>query len=298
MHAWLHHVEVLVPDLAASLDYHQDVLGLTLLSQEHPKAYLSCAHDPSIDLCLTEGGTGLGHVAFAVPDRHALDAYAQRLRLHNLTLATASDPEPGIAYSVQFTLPSGHTMEFVVPSPLESPRYTYSHPAIRHFSHTHTSLLLDLDHVTIRHSDVESVATFLRDVLGFHIPDVRLTREGRWRGAWLHLSDQHHDLAVLLGSDGETLDHIAFRVAGIESMKILADTLATRGEKIEVGPGRHSIGGNLFLYFWTPDGNRYELSAEMALVTNRAVPTTVWGDSPDLFSPWGIHPPETFRKGS
>ncbi|MCM8750511.1 VOC family protein [Thermomicrobiaceae bacterium CFH 74404] len=298
MRPWLHHVEVRVPDLQAALAFHQDVLQLTLVEQQDDTAYLACGHDPSIDLCLSSGGTGLGHVAYAVPDAETLAAYAERLSQNGVPYIHVTDAEPGIAAAVRFSLPSGHGVEFVVPTPISAASYSYAHPAVRCFPESRSSLLLDLDHVTLRHTDVQAVASFLRDVLGFHLPDVRLTGDGRWRGAWLHLTDQHHDLAVLLGNDGETLDHIAFRVAGIEAMKAFADMLAAQGGKVEVGPGRHSIGGNLFMYFWTPDGNRYELSAEMALVANRAAPTTFWGDSPDLFSPWGIRPPESFRKGS
>lgn len=298
MRPWLHHVEVRVPDLPAALAFHQDVLQLTLVEQQDTTAYLSCAHDPSIDLCLSSGGTGLGHVAYAVPDSETLAAYAERLRQDGVPFIEVSEAEPGIAAAIRFSLPSGHGMELVVPAPASETAYSYAHPAVRCFPDSRPSLLLDLDHVTIRYTDVQAAASFLRDVLGFHLPDARLMPDGRWRGAWLHLTDQHHDLAVLLGNEGETLDHIAFRVAGIDAMKAFADTLASHGGKVEVGPGRHSIGGNLFLYFWTPDGNRYELSAEMAIVANRSAPTTFWGDSPDLFSPWGIRPPESFRMGS
>ena len=298
MRPWLHHVELRVPDLPASLEFHQYILGLTVIARDTKSAYLACAHDPSVDLCLTEGGTGLGHIAYAVPDGDMLALFRERLQQCNAATMSISNHEPGIGQAIRFHLPSGHTMELVVADHLERTPYSYSHAAINCLKANRYSLLLDLDHVTIRHTDVKEVATFLRDVLDFHIPDVRLLPDGRWRGAWLHLSDQHHDLAVLLGAEGETLDHVAFRVAGIESMKILADTLASYGYKVEIGPGRHSIGGNLFMYFWTPDGNRYELSAEMAQVTNRSIPTTFWGDSPELFSPWGLRPPESFRKGS
>jgi catechol 2,3-dioxygenase len=298
MGPWLHHVEVRVPDLPASIAFHQEVLQLTLVEQQEGTVYLACGHDAGIDLCLSPGGTGLGHVAYAVPDSETLTAYAERLRQHGVSFIEMREAEPGIAAALRFSLPSGHSMEFVVPTPLAKQSYSYVHPAVRCFPNAGASLLLDLDHVTIRHTDVQVVASFLRDVLGFHIPDARLMADGRWRGAWLHLSDQHHDLAVLLGNEGETLDHIAFRVAGIDAMKTFADNLASHGGKVEIGPGRHSIGGNLFLYFWTPDGNRYELSAEMAVVTNRSAATTFWGDSPDLFSPWGIRPPESFRAGS
>jgi catechol 2,3-dioxygenase len=298
MSLWLHHVAVRVPDLDNALHFHQRVLGLSTINQEARTAYLGCGYDPDIDLCLVEGGTGLDHVAYAVTDESALQSLLQRLRQQGIVLAELSDPEPGIREAMRFTLPSGHSMEFVVLSQRQERKYTYPHPCTAYSTEPRTSLLLDLDHVTLRTPDVQALAVFLRDALGFHIPDVRLTSTGRWRGAWLHSSIQHHDLAILQGEPSESLDHVAFRVSGIEVMKLFADLLAIHGRTVEVGPGRHSIGGNLFLYFWTPDGNRYELSAEMALIPDRSLPTTFWGDSPDLFSPWGMRPPESFRNGS
>jgi catechol 2,3-dioxygenase len=298
MALWLTHVGVRVPNLQDSIEFHTSVLGLTVLSRESDRAYLSCGYDRSVDLCLVTGGTGLDHVAFGVTDERELDTIASRLLDHGAELVPSASPEPGVNKATRLRLPSGHLLEFVIIEPDPEQRFTYPHPAAPPITHRSVVLLIDLDHVTLRHTDVSGLALFLQNSLGFHIPDARLMPDGQWRAAWLHVTSQHHDLAIIRGDAGETLDHVAFRVSGIETMKYLADRLASFGMTIEVGPGRHSIGGNLFTYFWTPDGNRYELSAEMAMVSNTASPTRFWGDDPGLFSPWGIRPPESFRKGS
>jgi len=298
MALWLAHVGIRVPNLQDSIAFHTSVLGLTLLRQEEHSAYFSCGYDHAFDLSVVPGGTGLDHVAFAVSDARELDALASQLLVRGAELAPDPAPEPGVTQATRLRLPSGHHLELVVLEQHTEQAFSYPHPALPPTRLDSVSLLLDLDHVTLRHTDVSSLAAFLRDSLGFHIPDARLLPNGQWRAAWLHVTSQHHDLAIIRGDEGETLDHVAFRVSGIETMKLLCDRLASYRIPVEVGPGRHSIGGNLFTYFWTPDGNRYELSAEMALVPNTTSPTRFWGDDPGLFSPWGIRPPESFRKGS
>jgi catechol 2,3-dioxygenase len=56
------------------------------------------------------------------------------------------------------------------------------------------------------------------------------------------------------------------------------------------------VGGNVYLFFWAPGGNRYEFSAEMPRVG--AGETKVWTDLPTAFSTWNATPPATFAHGS
>jgi len=294
----LAHAELRVPDLSAAVVFHRDVLGLVELERTPETIYLGCGADGYYDLALVEGGTGVAHFAFQVEDETDLAHYAQLLRERDINVTERTDAEPGEARAIRFTLSSGHVMELVLLRPDPTRRYTYPHPAVPAVDRSRGIAPRDVDHITLRTTDVEGLTSFLAQTLSFHLVDIRRSADGPWRGAWLHVSDQHHDLAILRGQSGETLDHLAWTVDGIEHMKRAADLLAHAGIPIEVGPGRHSIGGNLFTYFWTPDGNRYELSAEMARVLNRRAAPTMWGDAPGLFSPWGITPPESFARGS
>ncbi len=294
----LAHAMLRVPDLDAAVAFHLDVLGLVEVSRTPEAVYLSSGVDGQYDLALTRGGTGVDHFTFQVEDAEDLAYYAQRLRHENVEVAQRRDAAPGESQAIRFSLPSGHIMELAVIVPDPSYPYSYPHPSVPAHRHLQGISPRDLDHITLRVPDVDLLAAFLTHVLDFRVSDARRTADGAWRAAWLHASDQHHDLAMMRGSEAETLDHLAWLVDGIEHMKRAADLLAQVGVRTEVGPGRHSIGGNLFLYFWTPDGNRYELSAEMAKILNPKAEPKVWGDAPGLFSPWGIVPPESFARGS
>lgn len=294
----LAHAALRVPNLDTSIAFHVDVVGLVEIARGRGVVYLGCGADSHYDIALVEGGTGVDHFAFLVDDQADLVHYAQRLREANVAVIETTDAEPGQTKAIRFSLPSGHQMELMAPGASASQSYTYPHRAVPASPRLRGICPLDVDHITLRDADVEALATFLSKVLDFHLVDARRTSAGVWRGAWLHVSDQHHDLAIIRGQTGETLDHLAWTVDNIEHMKRAADLLAQVGLRTEVGPGRHSIGGNLFLYFWSPDGNRYELSAEMARVLNTKAEPKVWDDAPGLFSPWGIVPPESFARGS
>lgn len=294
----LAHAMLRVPDLGAAVTFHVDVLGLVEIERSQEAVYLSCGADGQYDVALVQGGTGVAHFAFQVEDEADLAYYAQRLLQGNIEVTQTTDAEPGQTKAIRFALPSGHLMELTLIATAPSQPYAYPHPAAPAFHRLRGISPLDVDHITLRSTDVETLATFLSEVLGFHLVDARRMSTGTWRAAWLHVSDQHHDLAVIRGQPGETLDHLAWTVDSIEHMKRAADLLAQVGIRIEVGPGRHSIGGNLFMYFLSPDGNRYELSAEMARVLNTRAEPRFWGDASGLFSPWGIAPPESFSRGS
>jgi catechol 2,3-dioxygenase len=101
---------------------------------------------------------------------------------------------------------------------------------------------------------------------------------------------------MFTGPPTQTLHHYALRLESFDHLKQAADRLAAAGVKVETGPGRHSVGGNVYLFLWTPGGNRLEFSAEMPRVGKGE--TKVWSELPTAFSAWGATPPPTFAEGS
>ena len=87
---------------------------------------------------------------------------------------------------------------------------------------------------------------------------------------FLRCNADHHSLAI---ADGEkaTLNHVAFEMRGIDEMmrgggRIMADG---RG-KLMMGPGRHYAGDNTYYYFFDPQGNVSEYTAEVEQITDAA----------------------------
>jgi catechol 2,3-dioxygenase len=120
-----------------------------------------------------------------------------------------------------------------------------------------------------------------------------------WRFAWTRLGSQHHDVAfVNTDEPAYTLHHLAFHFPSLDHIKTHIDHLASGGHRIEIGVNRHAVGSNVFAYFQAPDGNRIELSAEMATLDD-ATPTRVNPPEVDTLTAWGrVAAPETFKDGT
>lgn len=288
------HVEVNVEDVESAVAFHTETLGLTELARDNGTVYLGCGLDDTYDIALSSGGTGVSHIALQVEEAD-LDAYRSRLDAMGVSVQEGSDGEPGQAKGLRFTAPSGHDIELV--TLVERP--VYLQPALPSHPRAKGIAPIDLDHVTLRTEDVKGLAEFLQQALDFKVSDVFEPAPGIWAAAWLRVGEYHHDVAILTGGPGETLDHVAWTMDGMDHLKRSADLLSHVGIPLETGPGRHGIGGNLFAYFWAPGGNRYELSGEMPRTVDPAAPHRVWKeDFPKAFSSWGQLPPESFQKGS
>lgn len=291
----LSHVEIGINDAEDGLQFHRETLGLIELGRSGDSIYLGCGIDNNADVILTPGGTGVKRIAFDVTSDDDLDLYAGRLDDAGIKTQLRSDPDPGVGKALQFTAPSGHVIELVTLK--ESVEYLSVARAV----HPRGTGIApqDIDHVTVMLENGKEFTEFFTQLLDFRASDLIKTPDGGYFGGWLHTSDYQHDMAFLTGG-GFTLHHLAWTLDNIEHMKRSADLLSHAELPIEVGPGRHVIGSNLFTYFKAPGGNRYELSAEMGRAANRAAGPNYWDieEFAQVFSAWGQLPPPGFELGS
>jgi catechol 2,3-dioxygenase-like lactoylglutathione lyase family enzyme len=112
---------------------------------------------------------------------------------------------------------------------------------------------------------------------------------------WLRSDHEHHSLAVV-GSEHAGLDHYSFDVNCWDDLKTWCDELATKGQLIGWGPGRHGPGNNLFVIFTDPAGHRVELSAEMERYWDDRADQEPrrWQPKPETVNLWG--PVPSWRK--
>jgi catechol 2,3-dioxygenase len=290
---WLDHVVIRVRDRDAALAWYRDAIGLMEMARQGEAVFLGCGGDEHFDLGLVPGGAGLDHFAFTVRDVAELEQVERRLSAGGVRTETRSG-EPGVAAAIQFQLPSGHAMEVVV----RQKEPGYIHPA--QWQRPVLDTPTDVNHVTIQARDVQGLATFLHDVLGFRISDVYEPAPGVWGFAFLRVAENHHDVAIASGDADAILHHVAFLTGGIGNLSRFADRLARHDWPIEAGIGRHGPGGNLFLYVKDPTGNRVELGADMARVPDTDLPPRIWrGNFGQIFNVWTqALPPESFAQGT
>lgn len=292
----LEHAELRVPDVERSTSFFTEVMGLIELERNEDTIYLGCGYDSHFDLAVAPGERGVEHVAVRVNTEREFEMMANRLEDADEPFDRLENADPGEEVALRFSLPSGVNIELVRMSSAE-----YSHPAypVRDGAPGHAPL--DLDHVNLSSSRVEMDATFLRDVLGFRLSDVRYSGE-TWLQAFTRLGDHHHDIALTFSEDSDhTLHHIAWDVASIEEIRMFADRLASTDTKLEMGGiGRHQAGGCLFAYFHEPGGNRFEFCANMSTLDDDTEVTFRDADAEkSSISAWGELPvPASFKEGS
>jgi catechol 2,3-dioxygenase len=284
------YAELAVDDLEGAVGFHVDVLGMVELGRENGTVGLGCGVDGRCDLVLREGGTGVRVVALEVESEDDLERYAGRLAERGVGAEHRSDPHAGVARALRFAAPSGLETELVVAN--GGPAYLNPGEA----GSRRAIAPLDFDHITLKVPDPGAMVDFLTGALGFSVSDEMRPAPDTLVAAWTRAGDQHHDIAMFKGPPQQTLHHYALRLESFDHLKHAADLLAAAGVPIETGPGRHRVGGNVYLFFWAPGGNRYEFSAEMPRVGGGA--TRVWTDLPTAFSTWGAMPPQSFADGS
>ena len=79
---------------------------------------------------------------------------------------------------------------------------------------------------------------------------------------WLRPNPVHHSLAFVAGEE-LGVHHLAVELPDPASLIRAVDALARDGHRVEFGPGRHIVGGNLFAYVVDDIGIRWELCAEL-----------------------------------
>lgn len=296
----LSHAHLRVKDLSESVRFHTEVLGLEEVACENGVTYLTCGTDGTYDVAVSEGGTGVISFAIAADDNEDLVKYKSRVEGAGVSVRVMTDPAPGVERAIEFDLPpQRQKMQIAVLR--SSERQHYYNPAARKTNHLSGLAPLDLDHITLRVGpDASQTLEFLTRHLDFIAADIVEFPSGDGRlAAWLHVGDFHHDVAMFAGAPSETLDHLAWTIPNMEYMKLMLDQVARGGVMTEAGPGRHGVGSNLYSYFFTPDGNRYELSGEMPrCVDRKAGPFIRRADDPGIFSSWGAQFPESFKVGS
>jgi catechol 2,3-dioxygenase len=284
------YAELAVDDLEGAVGFHTDVVGMVELGRENNHVNLGCGVDGRCDLVLHGGGSGVRVVALEIESADDFDRYATRLSDRGIDSQRLSDPRSGVAHALRFAAPGGVTIELVLTDP--GPAYLNPGQANRRAG----IAPIDFDHITLKVPDTDAMVEFLTSVLGFAVSDEMRPQPDLLAAAWTRAGSQHHDIAMFKGPPQQTLHHYALRLESFDHLKQAADRLGAAGIQVETGPGRHSVGGNVYLFFWAPGGNRLEFSAEMPRVGKGD--TKVWSELPKAFSAWGATPPPTFAEGS
>ena len=175
---------------------------------------------------------------------------------------------------INFKDPSGNSIDLTVRPFASGRRYFPSRDAgIDEFSH-----------IGLRVTDPREAEKFWSQVFNFRTSD--------WIG-WSALMtfDAVHHRYALFPSDRPGIQHINFQVKETDDIMRSDYFMKDHQVRIQAGPGRHSLSGARFLYFYGPDDMIYEYSCGVRMIDEtwraRQFPIAdasfcAWGSRPDL----------------
>jgi catechol 2,3-dioxygenase-like lactoylglutathione lyase family enzyme len=115
---------------------------------------------------------------------------------------------------------------------------------------------------------------------------------------WLRCNPVHHTLAFSRAAEPR-LHHVGIELPDRNAVIDACDRLAEMGHVVQYGPGRHMVGGNIFVYFLDRYGIRFELFCELERIVDSDRAPLIHENVPreKSINVWGPQPTEAFQKG-
>lgn len=275
-----------VTDLARSVVFYRDLMGLDLVEQVSDTAYLRCSRDHH-NLVLVQGRVpGLRRVGFELENDSELDKafeyfHACGLAPRRLDKAEARALKQGATFRVREPH-CGLTFEYYGSTTVLARAWE---PAV--------AKIARMGHVVIGSADFAGTYRALTTDFGFRVSDFV---EDRFSFLRCFPNPYHHTFAVG-AADENHLHHINFMVTDIDDVGRAFHRMRKNDVKIAFGIGRHPPSGSVFLYFYDPDGMTVEYSFGMeefpeagAREPRRLEPV------PESLDTWGAVPDAMFGK--
>jgi len=266
-----------VTNLADSVHFYSNLVGLNLARSQRNCAWLRCSNKP-YDLILEHGGVpGIRRVGFELGSIDDLTTAFRHVASQSLNPVWSSGDtlrEQQVANGFRFINPdSGLELDF----------YTQQRPADAEFNPT-VAKIERLGHVVFNVRSYAHAHRFWVDQLGFAISD---HVPGKIAFLRCYPNPLHHTLALLTAPD-EGLNHVNFMVSGIDDIGMAMNRMKRAQVPIVFGPGRHLPSGSIFLYFLDPDGMTAEYSFGMEEIParNARAPRQL-EPKPDVLDTWG-----------
>ncbi|MEX2195944.1 MAG: VOC family protein [Thermoleophilaceae bacterium] len=276
-------MELLVSNLAASIEHFTEIMGLQLSAQEGDRAYLRAWQDRDHHtLVLTEAPeSGLGHVGWRVETRAEVEEIERDLNARGIATSWGDAHEGrGHGEGLRFLTPGGlpfelyWEVEYFVAPPERASRFP-SHPSR---IGTRGIVPRRFDHVTLGVLDPRAEQEFLTDALGIQHRYYGEAPDGSRIGSWMSRTNIAHEIAVgrLGATDGPALHHLAYYAESPDSLLNGASMLVDQGYKLDFGPARHGTSSATALYWKEPSGNRIEVWTGGLLIFDPDWEATRW----------------------
>lgn len=272
-------VDIMSPDPDGHAAFYRDVWGLEPVDHAgDTRFFAGTGADPYMLALLPGDKLGLAAVTFRCASEAAMDQVVAQAETAGCTRIDGPAPEtrPGGGKMVDLREPNGSVIRLIHGDHLCDPKPPRIDRAER------------LSHVNINTRDVDGLAKFYEDVLGFALTDRSKIM------AFLRCNADHHAV-VLAEAPVEGLNHIAFMLPELEGVMLASGRMRDHGYEFGWGVGRHGPGNNIFAYFVDPHGYVVEHTAEVLQVDDnyKVGSPADWKWPPGRSDQWGIAPPKS-----
>lgn len=248
------HVTLETPNIDQQIDYFTGVVGLVLAERDKDRAFLASKLG-QLSLQLERGAfPRCARLSFEVGPDIDFAAAEKFLAQQGIKVERRNDASPGVRSVLTFTDPNGLAIDLF---PEWTPLSLDKEP--RGIG------VLKLGHVAHMVENPSKLAEFYSKILGFRISD--------WVGDWfvfLRCGPDHHSVNFITGKTAK-MHHMAFELKDWAHMLEACDLLGKKRIPIIWGPGRHSVGHNLFIYHRNPDDQIVELFSELDQMTDESL---------------------------
>lgn len=260
-HKKLSYLTLNVSDLARSIAFYRDMVGLDLVGQnDRGEAFLSCNGDHH-NLMLVQAKdkdkeASFKRVAFELEDESQIAVAEKVLTAAKVKWSRIAAAECGrlrIGQGLRFADPTGIQIELIAGMNSRPGRY-YPHPVA----------LTHLSHVVVKVPHFADTLRFYTEVLNFRVSDYRHEPAGERYFAFMRCfpNPYHHSFALVASPKPEFF-HMAFHAKTLDDLMLGRNRLLKAGVTVAPTPGRHMASGSVFQYFADPDGFTVEYTSGM-----------------------------------
>lgn len=288
-YAGLSYVALNVTDLARSVTFYEQEVGLQLVGREDGEAVFRCSDTHHDVILCTAAEPGLKRVAFAMETAGDLDRASAHFAGLGIPINEVGGNELGhlqVERAFRLREPaSGLEIEFLhgmapAPDPFAGK----------------VARIVRLGHVVVQVTDWPATYGFLTEQANFRSSD-EVDGYIAFLRAWPN--PLHHSFAVGRGPTNQ-LHHVNFMVSDIDDVGRAINRMKKAGAEIVFGPGRHEPSGSIFLYFLEPDAMTLEYSFGMEeFPEDGCRPPRELEPKPEVLDTWGSVPgPRAFKVGA
>lgn len=276
----LRHVAMAVPDFDRTVAFYAHTWGLTKIADDSGVAFFAAEGSGEQYVVRLRKGDAkrIDLISFGVADAATVDRLAGELGSAGVRLEREPGTldSPGGGYGFRFFDPEGRLVELSSDVAARPCRELEPREAIPR----------GLSHVVVNSIDIHATRAFYEQRLGFRLSD--------WledKMCFLRCGAEHHSIAIASGPHA-SLNHVSFEMRGIDEYMRATGRMIRSGHQPIWGPGRHGAGDNTFSYFFEPNGNVVEYTADLQKNLEESWCPQVWRtDDPEHADQWGTGGP-------